>query len=202
MEVIIVYWSDNNRGTNDLSKEDYIKLSTDAVCFGKLVKRNHRKKTYLHHRGYDFPIHVALWNFFHPEDPVDNPSLITFRDGKRDNLERENLIRVKVTHTQEPLSEYDSEYLTFCKEAIQYGKQSMSKGRRYLYYKGKSIAMARALWNMWHPDDPVKITEVVHHRDGNRLNDSYENLQKLEAGLHMKLHVEQRREKRKKAKHI
>ena len=46
------------------------------------------------------------------------------------------------------------------------------------------------------------MTEVIHHKDGNKMNDACDNLQKMNAGEHMKLHVEQRQEKRNKTKLI
>jgi hypothetical protein len=183
-----------------LDIETYTKLSREAVCYGKKVYRRNGKRIVLQYIGLSFDIEYAFWNFYHPDDPLQANEIIKFEDGNRENLDISNLSKHKKTYTPKPkraLSEYDREYLEFCKEAIQYGKQSMSKGRRYLYYKGKSIAIARALWNLWHPEDPVRITEVIHHKDGDRLNDSYENLQKIEAGKHMKLHVEERRENKK-----
>lgn len=83
------------------------------------------------------------------------------------------------------MSESDLEYFNFCIIALSKGKQTKSKGRTYITYEGRSVAMARALWNLWHKNDPVKHNEIIYHKDGNKLNDTYENLAKTDTASYM-----------------
>lgn len=86
------------------------------------------------------------------------------------------------------MDNYEVEYTKHCIEAVQNGKATYRGGREYISYKGKTIAASRALWNFWHPNDPLKETDVVHHKDGDKTNNSIENLVKMSAGEHMALH--------------
>jgi hypothetical protein len=48
------------------------------------------------------------------------------------------------------------------------------------------------VWNVAHPDDPVLPGEVIHHLDGDSLNDSIENLEKLPGqGQHWSRHAKE-----------
>lgn len=62
---------------------------------------------------------------------------------------------------------------------------------RYLYpacLKGY-VPRSHIIWNQNHPSDLVKKGEVVHHIDGNSLNDILPNLQKFHSpGEHMQNH--------------
>jgi hypothetical protein len=86
------------------------------------------------------------------------------------------------------MDNYEVEYTNFCVEAILKGKPSYRNGREYITYKNKTVVSSRALWNYWHTDDPLKETDVVHHKDGDKTNNSIENLVKMNAGEHMALH--------------
>lgn len=98
------------------------------------------------------------------------------------------------------MTEYEQEYLEFCLEAVQHGYIIMSGARQMLKYQDRQVPLSRALWNYWYPDDPVLSTEVIHHKNGNRLDNGIDNLEKLNAGDHMKLHTESLRQLRKEGK--
>lgn len=51
----------------------------------------------------------------------------------------------------------------------------------------------REIWNERHPDDPVTKGWLIHHRDGNKVNVSESNLQKLTIRDHWFLHRVQRK---------
>ena len=48
--------------------------------------------------------------------------------------------------------------------------------------------LAHFIWNHYNPDDPWRKGFVVHHKDGNSLNDYVENLEKMTLSKHSKLH--------------
>jgi len=54
---------------------------------------------------------------------------------------------------------------------------------------GKRTRAAKVLWNLRHPEDLVKTGEVVHHKDGNKKNDSPENHEKMADAAHRRLHA-------------
>jgi hypothetical protein len=91
------------------------------------------------------------------------------------------------------MDDYDKEYFSFCIEALQQGSLYMSKGRYHIRHNGRSVALARALWNYWHLDDPVLITDIIHHRNGDKSDDRWLNLEKMPAGEHIKWHTMQKR---------
>lgn len=88
------------------------------------------------------------------------------------------------------MTDYEQDYFNFCVEAMLHGYTIRSGGRQMLKYQGRQVPLARAVWNFCYPNDPVLSTEVIHHKDSNRMNDSIGNLEKMDAGLHMKLHIE------------
>jgi len=62
-------------------------------------------------------------------------------------------------------------------------------GTRLKVTVGKErIYKAHAVWNKAHPDNPVKIGEVVHHIDESKSNDAPSNLKKMTDFDHRKLH--------------
>jgi hypothetical protein len=52
---------------------------------------------------------------------------------------------------------------------------------------GKFDYEHHALWNYYHPEDPVKRGEVVHHINGNHDDNTPSNLQKMSWSAHAKL---------------
>ena len=85
-------------------------------------------------------------------------------------------------------------------EAIRKGKEHLSKGRNYLRYQGKSIAVARALWNFWHPNDPLCSTDVVLYKNNNTKDETLENLIKVSASKHALMCLQAQKQKRKQSR--
>jgi hypothetical protein len=109
-----------------------------------------------------------------------------------------NIIKWKEIITKKlHLDDYDQEYYDASIEALFRGRHFITKGRVFIRYNRRTFARTRALWNLGHPDNPVLMTEVIHHKDGNKMNDACDNLQKMSAGEHMKLHVLQRQKRTK-----
>lgn len=54
--------------------------------------------------------------------------------------------------------------------------------------KSERMLRYRYVWNKAHPDAPLKRTDVVHHIDGDTLNDALENLAKMDGASHAALH--------------
>ena len=54
---------------------------------------------------------------------------------------------------------------------------------------GKRVRAAKVVWNKYYPDDQVKDGEVIHHKDGNKNNDSPENLVKMTDLEHRSFHM-------------
>jgi hypothetical protein len=46
------------------------------------------------------------------------------------------------------------------------------------------------VWNLYNPSDLVTENEVIHHKDGNSLNDEINNLYKTVQSLHAKKHMQ------------
>jgi hypothetical protein len=57
-------------------------------------------------------------------------------------------------------------------------------GRRH--YKRKPFAYF--IWNLYHPNDPVKKGDVIHHKNEDILDDDIDNLEKMKFGRHSSLH--------------
>ena len=68
------------------------------------------------------------------------------------------------------------------------GTVFISGNRRYVYDKRskKNYIYADLLWNKCNPGDKLKSGEVVHHRDGDSLNDVIENYEKMSRSAHMR----------------
>lgn len=58
---------------------------------------------------------------------------------------------------------------------------------------GWSVPRSHYVWNLAHPDNPVREGEVIHHRDRVRDNDVIDNLEKLTRQDHEALHIADRR---------
>lgn len=58
---------------------------------------------------------------------------------------------------------------------------------------GWSVPRSHYVWNLAHPQNPVRPGEVIHHRDRVRDNDVITNLDKLTRREHEKLHISERR---------
>lgn len=58
------------------------------------------------------------------------------------------------------------------------------KNRNYL----NSKPLAHSVWNEHNPNNPWQKGYVIHHKDGNSLNDSIENLQLITKGKHNGIH--------------
>ncbi len=65
------------------------------------------------------------------------------------------------------------------------------KGYRILYkkYFGK-ISFCHYIWNLYNPRNKIVKNDncLIHHKDGNKLNDDINNLEKLTYSKHMKIH--------------
>jgi hypothetical protein len=60
--------------------------------------------------------------------------------------------------------------------------------RYYARINGEKIPRAYLVWNKYHPENPVKPGEVIHHINENKLDDKIENLQKMTDSEHRRLH--------------
>jgi hypothetical protein len=76
-------------------------------------------------------------------------------------------------------------------------KSGKGKGRYYIKIRFKNeigvrvskiISLARYVWNISYPNNPIKEGECVHHVDLNPLNDDLYNLTKMGEKDHNKLH--------------
>jgi hypothetical protein len=57
--------------------------------------------------------------------------------------------------------------------------------RNYLNWREP---LAHVVWNLHNPDNPWKKGYVIHHKDGNSLNDDINNLELMQQGEHTRLH--------------
>lgn len=64
-----------------------------------------------------------------------------------------------------------------------------SKDYNWLSQNGKRIKAAHVIWDLTHPENPIKKGEVIHHKDENKKNDSPSNLIKLTKAKHDELHA-------------
>lgn len=63
-------------------------------------------------------------------------------------------------------------------------KSKVWKGRRW--YKEKPFS--HFVWNFYHPDNPWKKGEVIHHKNEDTLDDDINNLEKMTKGNHNIIH--------------
>jgi hypothetical protein len=201
---------------NKLSDEEFLEFCNKAVIEGKAATTKDKNRKYLVIEGFKaIPTEKALYFFWHPEQVHLRYNFIKFRDGDRNNLSYEN---IKITSTQneklikslhgearldtiiDSLDEYDREYYYASIEALECGHQYKTKGRIYLRHKGRTFPKARAIWNLNHPDDPVRMNELIQHKDGNLYNDENDNLMKQSTNEYMKLCKLKEKSRKKKAK--
>ena len=85
-------------------------------------------------------------------------------------------------------------------------EQSTTEGRRVVRMKcrneqGKKINrrvnLARYIWHLHYPNDPIKKGECIHHIDGNALNDNINNLKKMKMTAHAVQHRKERNHKKR-----
>lgn len=67
-------------------------------------------------------------------------------------------------------------------------KERRGVERRRMSYKNKKYIYAHVVWNFLNPNDKVKKGDVIHHIDGDTLNDFPDNLQKMTRGEHTHHH--------------
>jgi hypothetical protein len=117
---------------------------------------------------------------------------------------QETINKLGLTYTpkqcNDSFTESDLIYFDFSIQALRKGKQHLSKGRNYLRYQGKSIAVARALWNFWHPNDPLCSTDVVLYKNNNITEETLENLIKVSASQHAQMCLQAQKQKRKQSR--
>lgn len=63
-------------------------------------------------------------------------------------------------------------------------KTRICQGRRW--YKRKLFT--HFVWNLYHPDNPVKKGEVIHHKNEDILDDYINNLEKMKVSEHITFH--------------
>ncbi len=73
------------------------------------------------------------------------------------------------------------------KKKIDGFKAWINRGRRMIYLDGKTIRYARYMMER-HLKRPLKKEEIVHHRDGDMLNDDISNLEIMTIVGHGRLH--------------
>jgi len=60
--------------------------------------------------------------------------------------------------------------------------------RRLIYHNGTQYRYHRVFWRVNNKDDTLGASFDIHHIDGDTLNDSIDNLQKLSKADHARLH--------------
>lgn len=67
----------------------------------------------------------------------------------------------------------------------------VNKGRR-VYWDKRMIKFTHFVWNIYNSDDMIVYGDqykfLIHHKDGNCLNDSIENLEKISHNKHNSVH--------------
>ena len=85
-------------------------------------------------------------------------------------------------------------------------EQSITEGRRVVRVRcrneqgkktNKRVNLARYIWLLHHPNDPIKKGECIHHIDGNALNDNIKNLKKMKMTAHAVQHRRERDHKKR-----
>lgn len=69
-------------------------------------------------------------------------------------------------------------------------RSSINQGYRKLRYKGQVIKYCYLVWNYHNRKDTITVKDgyVIHHKDGDSLNDKITNLVKMTHSDHSKLH--------------
>lgn len=75
------------------------------------------------------------------------------------------------------------------------GKLKVFKKRKHLRIGNLFIPLSRVLWSIQHPDEVLLPTDDVHHKDGNKNNDSFNNLERMPRQPHMKMHRKEFKQK-------
>ena len=116
---------------------------------------------------------------------------------------KETIAQLGLTHVpqqcDDTFTEQDLIYFDFSINALMKWKPYLSKGRNHLLYLGKSILVARALWNFWHPKDPLHSTDVVLHKNNNTNDETLENIIKITAIEHARSCTQAQKQKNKQA---
>jgi len=73
-----------------------------------------------------------------------------------------------------------------------------SNGYKWVYTGGKNYAeqpLHNLVWNAHHPKDKVKGSSpnLIHHKDGNKMNNAPSNLEKVKKKEHDRNHLTKRR---------
>jgi len=58
-----------------------------------------------------------------------------------------------------------------------------------VYHKGKNVKYSHVVWNVHNPDNLIIKGEVIHHKNGNSLDDSIDNLEKMTQSKHAQYHA-------------
>lgn len=61
-------------------------------------------------------------------------------------------------------------------------------GRYFITINGKLIRRSHFVWGKYHPEDPIKKGEVIHHINEDKLDDRIFNLQKMSNYAHRQIH--------------
>jgi hypothetical protein len=83
----------------------------------------------------------------------------------------------------------------FYEEAICSGKIKRYKKRKVVIWKGLAFPLARVIWILTHPKEKIYPEDEVHHLDGDRTNDHWENLIRVKPKQHEMLHWMPKRRK-------
>jgi hypothetical protein len=72
-----------------------------------------------------------------------------------------------------------------------FNKSWINNGRR-VYWDNRIVKFTHFVWNLYNPDDCIvkgdQYKYLIHHKDGNKLNDEISNLQKISHSKHNSLH--------------
>lgn len=71
---------------------------------------------------------------------------------------------------------------------LQHSNIRVFNNRRVITYQHRNYPYATILWNLHYPSNPVQRGELIHHKDGNSMNDIIDNYEKLTKSKHMTLH--------------
>ncbi len=96
---------------------------------------------------------------------------------------RKGLVRLMLNDYWQDVWEYGTRYTM----------KSRNKTRNAIYYKDATYMATHIIWNMSNPNDTVINGEVVHHIDGDFINDDISNLQKMSLAEHTSLHTRGRK---------
>jgi hypothetical protein len=78
----------------------------------------------------------------------------------------------------------------FYEEALCCGRIKRFKKREIVIWKGLAFPLARVIWILTHPKERIRPEDEVHHLDGDRNNNHWENLIRVTPQQHNMLHWE------------